>query len=533
MTKGLKLTKEFIEKIASQKNGITDIRECIEPFASFDWDGFNQNEFFHLIDSFMKLDAAGCFSNIPDNYLFVFNYTNIVTEMDIVTILSEKNKDDVFIDIEVKNQDSDDVFRKMENQLNNRIDAQMPKFLKNGRYLLVGMVNNQFYKSYYFDGKQTTEIPSLDKLDKILNSYSPLVGEEAIIYHKSDIASLFNICDELREGKYPFHDDTEILYREIMANIEKHKAIFVYGDAGSGKSVLALRLFFQNEKVSKFLLMNSKLYYFLNLGYSLYSEGRTTFRPDEFIGFLKTDTIAIIDESQHLSLDEMEQIIRQSQCAIFFGDEKQAWREKSTNLNQDKLKQYFSRKGFPSYSKRLNNSKRYSDETNKAITSLIYFDEQTKDKRLPYGYDIYITFKQKTFLDRYDKCKGLKKIYCPYSDTKGKEIEISGRKFPCASSLYDDFSANNDTFRYGSTFHAFSFDVDDCFVYLPNTISIKYEDKDFFFSNSLEKNGPNIIKYQNELNVLFTRGRKSLTICANDISAYLLLRKRWLKLKIG
>lgn len=136
MTKGLKLTKEFIEKIASQKNGITDIRECIEPFASFDWDGFNQNEFFHLIDSFMKLDAAGCFSNIPDNYLFVFNYTNIVTEMDIVTILSEKNKDDVFIDIEVKNQDSDDVFRKMENQLNNRIDAQMPKFLKNGRYLL-------------------------------------------------------------------------------------------------------------------------------------------------------------------------------------------------------------------------------------------------------------------------------------------------------------------------------------------------------------------------------------------------------------
>ena len=49
----------------------------------------------------MKLDAAGCFSNIPDNYLFVFNYTNIVTEMDIVTILSEKNKDDVFIDIEV------------------------------------------------------------------------------------------------------------------------------------------------------------------------------------------------------------------------------------------------------------------------------------------------------------------------------------------------------------------------------------------------------------------------------------------------
>lgn len=69
MTKGLKLTKEFIEKIASQKNDITDINACIEPFVNFDWDGFDQNEFFHLVDSFMKQDDAGCFNTIPDNYL--------------------------------------------------------------------------------------------------------------------------------------------------------------------------------------------------------------------------------------------------------------------------------------------------------------------------------------------------------------------------------------------------------------------------------------------------------------------------------
>ena len=128
---------------------------------------------------------------------------------------------------------------------------------------------------------------------------------------------------------------------------------------------------------------------------------------------------------------------------------------------------------------------------------------------------------------------GVEKIYCPFSDTYGKEIEILGRKFPCASSIYDDFSATGDTLRYGSTFHAFSFDVDDCFVYLPNTISIKFEDKDVLFSDLLKRNWPRIVKYQNELNVLFTRGRKSLTICVDDITTYLLLRKRWLKLKIG
>lgn len=119
MTKGLKLTKEFIQKLAMQKDDIFDINECIEPFVSFDWNGFTQQEFFHLIDSFKELDDAGCFNTIPDNYLFVFNYTNIVTEMDIATILSDKNGNEVFVDIEAKNQDSDEIFGKVENQLQN------------------------------------------------------------------------------------------------------------------------------------------------------------------------------------------------------------------------------------------------------------------------------------------------------------------------------------------------------------------------------------------------------------------------------
>lgn len=55
MTKGLKLTKEFIQKLAMQKDDIFNINECIEPFISFDWNGFDQQEFFHLIDSFKEL----------------------------------------------------------------------------------------------------------------------------------------------------------------------------------------------------------------------------------------------------------------------------------------------------------------------------------------------------------------------------------------------------------------------------------------------------------------------------------------------
>ena len=123
----------------------------------------------------------------------------------------------------------------------------MPKFLKSGRYLLIGMANNQFYKSYFCDGKQGEEISSLEKLVELFNSFSPLAGEETIIYHKNDIASLFNVCDKLREGDYHFHDDTETQYEEIIDNIAKQKAIFIYGDAGSGKTAFALRLFFENK----------------------------------------------------------------------------------------------------------------------------------------------------------------------------------------------------------------------------------------------------------------------------------------------
>lgn len=155
-------------------------------------------------------------------------------------------------------------------------------------------------------------------------------------------------------------------------------------------------------------------------------------------------------------------------------------------------------------------------------------------KRLPYGYDIYITFKQSTFLGKYNSCDGLKKIYVPVSDTSDKTIEIDGKQFLCATKIDDGFSADKkDETKYGNTFHALSFDIDHCFIYLPNTKWIKFHNKDFLFSNKLEKTESEITRYQNELNVLFTSGRKSLTICTDNISAYLLLRKRWLKMKNG
>lgn len=53
--KGLKLTKEFIRKLYGQEEEIHDVKECIEPFVEFQWKGFDNDEFFHLINSYLVL----------------------------------------------------------------------------------------------------------------------------------------------------------------------------------------------------------------------------------------------------------------------------------------------------------------------------------------------------------------------------------------------------------------------------------------------------------------------------------------------
>ena len=57
--KGLKLTKEFIRKLYSQEEEIHDVKECIEPFVEFQWKGFDNDEFFHLINSYLVLLTRG------------------------------------------------------------------------------------------------------------------------------------------------------------------------------------------------------------------------------------------------------------------------------------------------------------------------------------------------------------------------------------------------------------------------------------------------------------------------------------------
>lgn len=532
--KGLRLTREFIRILNSQRGEIKSLKGCIDPFIDFQWKGFKKAEFFQLISAFIALDSDNCFASLPDDYLFVFNFSNDVTEMDIATLLKTSDQKDVFLDIEVKNGDEAVVGEKLDNQLTKRNKYQLAEFLQKDKYILIGVLNDKFRKAYYFNGAELETIENTKRLSDLINSLHQAKDIDSILYQKSNIGFLQNIWKEIQSGTFHYYEETDTIYNNILEKINKEKAIFVYGNAGSGKSVLALRLFGAKMDNTKFLLLNSKLYNVLGIGGPLYSSGKTTFNAKCFINELNANSLAIVDECQRLSFDQIRAIIEKSKCAVFFGDEKQACFENGTSLSSKELDKAFKKQGYNCWSKTIVTTKRYSDEVGQAIDSLLFTSKKKAKKRLPYGYDIYITFKQSTFLEKFDSCNGLKKIYVPVSDIPGNTIKIDGRPFLCASKIDDRFSADEeDEMKFGNTFHAISFDIDHCFVYLPDTKWIKFHKKDFLLSDKVEKTESEIKRYQKELNVLFTRGRKSLTICTDNISAYLLLRKRWLKMKNG
>lgn len=169
----MKLTKEFIRKLYSQEEEIHGVKECIEPFVEFQWKGFDNDEFFHLINSFEVLGKAGFFDFLPDDYLFFFNFDSNVAEMDIVTIFADEDGNDIFLDIEVKNGELSEVSNKLSAQLNKRIESKMNEFLKSGKYLLIGLVNDSFFASYFNDENKITKYKDIESLLENAKNFIP------------------------------------------------------------------------------------------------------------------------------------------------------------------------------------------------------------------------------------------------------------------------------------------------------------------------------------------------------------------------
>lgn len=524
--KGLRLNRLLINRLLERQIDISKIRG-IESFNSFQWSGFDNNEFYNLLNAFSKFDDL-IFKKCSDENLFVFNYSTDVTEMDIVTVMTLSGEP-VFIDVEVKNGDVKEVSKKINDQIEKRKNEHLPQLIKDSKYITIGIINNDFYEAYYFDGKQHKKITDITELSNLFSDLAEYAAVGQYLIQFSDIASIAKVCKDIRDKTYHFYEDTNRVYNNLLLKINDYKGIFVYGNAGTGKSVLALRFLFELEN-SKILIMNSKFYYSLDLGGHLYYESKTTFQTRTFIDSLKENDIAIVDEAQRLSCDDMQEIMDKCKVAIFFGDSRQAWHDSNTLEDANSLKKYFKDLGYSIYSKVLTKSRRYSDEVNQALDFLSKPNSKIDVPNLN-NYSINLFYDENMFIKEYDRVSGLKKIFVPVNDVYG-DITLSNRKFERAGRSDDKFSLLAGLYEnyYGTTYHALSFDVDYSFVYLPETIVIKQDRRNFLYSKSKEKNARDIQLYMNELNILFTRGKKSLNIYAKDIETYLYLNNKLQKI---
>lgn len=525
--KGLKLCRSLINKLLEKKIDVSKLRG-IESFNSFQWNGFNNEEFYNLLDAFNMFDKK-LFLNCSDEYLFVFNYSTDVTEMDIVTVMS-MDGEPIFIDVEIKNGRYDIVSKSIDEQIEKRKNDHLPQLIKNSKYITIGIINNNFYEAYFYNGNNHEKISEEKCLTNLFEKLVEFESVDEYLIKFSDMASIAKVCKDIRNKEYHFYEETNKIYSNLCQKINENKAVFIYGNAGTGKSVLALRFFFENE-TSKLLVLNSKLYFALDLGGRYYFEDKSMINSKDFISSIDSNSLAIVDEAQRLSLDEIETIIKKSKVALFFGDNRQAWRSGNTLKSSKELKKYFTELGYNVSEKTLTKSRRYSDEVNMALNFLTSKDSKF-DGFIPNNYKINVFYDEAKFINEYDNVSGLKKIFVPAYDVNGS-IKLNNRVFERASKTDDNFSLMQGyNGLYGTTYHALSFDVEHNFVYLPKTNVVKFDKKYFLFSETKEKNIENIDLYLNELNILFTRGRKSLNILCDNIEAYLFLKSRVNKLSL-
>ena len=524
--KGLRLNRILINKLLDMPVDVSKFRG-LDSFNGFQWSGFNNNEFYNLLRAFKKYDDA-LFYKCSDDNLFVFNYSTDVTEMDIVTVMSAHGEP-IFIDVEVKNGDFKEVSKKIDSQIEKRKNEHLPQLIKDSKYITIGIINEEFYEAYFYNGVEHKKIVNVDDLKNLFSSLNEYKAVDQYLIQFSDIASIAKVCKDIREKNYHYYEDTNRVYNNVLAKLDDYKAIFVYGNAGTGKSVLALRFLFELDN-TKILVMNSKLYYSLDLGGHLYFESKTTFRTKTFIDSLNKDDIAIVDEAQRLSIADMKDIMDRCKVAIFFGDNRQAWNEDNTFEDANELKKYFKSLGYEVFSKILTKSRRYSDEVNHALDFLTRNDNKI-DISFLNNYSIKLFYDENSFIKEYDNASGLKKIFSPVNDVSGSII-IGGKIFERAGKSDDKFALLTGAYEkcYGTTYHALSFDVDYSFIYLPQTIIVKNDRKFFLYTKAKTKSTRDIQLYMNELNILFTRGRKALYIYVRDIETYLYLNNKLQKI---
>lgn len=520
---GILVTRKEIELLNEQKNITKELLKNLNVLNTFDWSKFKRDEFFEITGSLCSLFQK---VNFPDSQEFVIFYTTDVTEMDAVTVFYSNEKS-IFVDFEIKTGEKERLELILKEQLEKRKNEYIPQLFKDTNYLLIGSINNEINFGLISENDEPKWIDEKDIL-KILDGCTQYPSVSDFLYQVSNMASIVSIFDKIEDGTFKYFEDTKRVSEAFIKRLNERsdeKGIICYGNAGCGKSVLALKLFHELDN-SKMLLLNPKLYFTLNMSKYYYS-GKASYKPKDFIEELDENDIAIVDESQRLTEEQIIEIVDKASKVVFFGDEKQSFNENENLFTMKELANYINKKvGLKFHQKKLTHSKRYSDDVSEIIENLTVDNPKRVYKVNDYSVNVFCDLD--AFLSKYQDIKGNKKMYVPSTVRRYGSFSIGGKIFNMAEFENNGFSTsqNIDPSYVGHTLHALSFDVDDAFVYLPTVKLVRSDRKNKLYWKEEVGDSKLVKKFMNELNILFSRGRHSLNIYVSDIRTYLFLKAR-------
>lgn len=525
---GLKLNLKLIKKFTNyniyqlKKEDIRGISE----FEEYNWDELDFEEFKTLIKAMNVLIASGSFSKFNDLQEFVFFYKTDVTELDIVTVLKYRKRS-VLIDIEVKSTIQSS--QKLTAQINKRIKNHFPQLIPNMEYVIIGITDTQFVRAKTNLKSHNKKITSLGNLKNILDEFNYSQDVRNYLIQANNLVSINTIFKSIENSTFTYYEETNQLFNYATRNLgNTTDVILCLSKAGTGKSIAALKMFFEMEN-SLLLMMNIKFYNTLNLN-KYYSENRCTWSPDVFKTYDLDNNVCIVDECQRLSIEQILDLASKCRKLILFGDLDQSFMENDLLTSKSILVSTISSLGKKVKLKPLVNAKRFSNSASICIDFLLDYKEKEITEKLS-GYNINIFYDEEMFIKKYNDCQGIKKMYMTYNHKNNFITRIGSKRFTHANWNHDNFSidiANSDLI--GNTLHAISFDVEHCFVYLPDIFIKEEGDKVYFVYEGIENDNIKIRKLHNELVILFSRGQLSLNVCVVDLKTYLLFNKRFKKI---
>ncbi len=518
------VTKEIINKLIDFDidNLTIETLKGLDVLNGYKFHTFRKYELRLILNSFLKLfKETKLLENISDEQKFYFNLSCNLTEFDVITVLNYEGRSIVF-NLEVKRIVGDES-EKILNQVKSRVKSIIPIIYPKTHIISLGFSEDFFYGISSIND-DIIEYNNLSEIDIELNDN---LYVDQSIQAIDRIDSIHKIYIQAEDGTLKYYHDTKNIYNNILKEIKLGtNIIIVDGNAGTGKTVLAFKLYFKSNYNINFLMMNEKFYYALGMEKYYGKSNCITFGTDSLLSKTK-EQIVVIDEAQRLNEEKLIKIIKASQSVVWIGDFTQSFSIKENVESIDDLKKIAIDLGKSTRTFKLKKSKRYTNAVERALNYLVGINtnEDSLYKLVEYEINLYLNEKQ--FHENLIINKEKIFTHNHYAFKAGnEEIVLNGEIFTKAER--DDVSLainNNENSYYGYTLSALSFDVKHNFVYLPDLRIDKKSDLiipiDLDSYPSTYKS-----KFQNELYTLFTRGKKSLNILVTNLDVYLYFNKK-------